>query len=1031
MTSELEIVFEPFRLDVVNQCLWREGKSIPLPPKEFSVLLYLVRRAGRLVTKEELIEAVWPDAAVGDGVLKVSVRKLRSALDDDSKAPRFIETSHRRGYRFVGSLSRPQPRSQRRAGDSGRLASLPPLRFAPTRSVELVGREPALAKMRTHLERALDGDRQIVFVTGEAGIGKTTLVEAFMREAAMSPRVWVSRGQCLEQYGAGEAYLPVLEAMSRLCQEPGKSSLVSLLRRRAPTWLQQMPWLVRDNEREELQRAVIGATPERMLREMAEALEALTAEIALVLVLEDLHWSDYSTLDLVSYMARRREPAQLLVIATYRPVDVAVMDHPLKQVKQELQVHRRCDELQLEDLGEEAIRAYLDVRFHRHALPSSLPAILHARTDGNPFFLVNAVDYLQEGGMIAEHQGVSRLTVELADLEIGVPETIRQMIDKQFDRLDRPQQLLLEAAAVAGVEFPTVAIAAVTEQSVLQVEEECEDLVRRHLFLRSAGTNALPNGTVTARYNFVHALYHEVLYERVAPGRRARLHKLIGEKGEEVYGEEAIEVASELAVHFEEGHDFRRAVKYLRLAAENHFLRYANREALAFLERASRLVEQWPDHERVDARMSILFQSGLARRAMGDMVGASQDFERLAAFGRNQGRPADEVEALTHLSTALSWIDRERCLATSERLLDLTSSITDELVRAHVSGCRGYWHVLFLGWGDEHAAALEGAVAACRQAGDHERLGLHLARQSFFDCLRSHYSRGVSTAEESARLSLEVSDAHSYCLSQYYEAWALLHLGRWGEMRRILDHGIEMAVRNEHRRWEVLFRLELGWLHMEAFDFETARDMCSRAYEQAKRVDIPYAESLAQLILGLSLLGMDRHDAAYGYLSEVAQRLDRDRVLMDWILRLLLHHGLSRYWLARRDLSKAKREAERALAMAALPGERTYVALAHLGVAEVEMKAGDWKSADSVLGQALAAIDGLEAPLAAWRVHLAAAHVCEKIGRAADATLHRRRSLEVINRLAKSLEEADRLRSSLLTSEVIKNLEQRTQSNSQ
>ena len=385
--SEQQIVFGNFRLDLVNECLWRDEQAIAIPPKEFAVLLYLVRNPGRLVTKEELIEAAWPETTVADGVLKVSIRKIRAMLDDDSKAPRFIETAHRRGYRFIGRIIEGGgTEGQRDSGtvgpvaDSPHLTVLPPLppsvsaspplslsgayRLAALLPVrELVGRETALAQMQGWLRRAMGGERQVVFVTGEAGIGKTTLVEAFLQRVKRDSTVWVGQGQCLEQYGAGEAYLPVLEAVSRLCQEPGRAGLVGLLRRHAPTWLQQMPWLIDEADRENLRREVIGATRERMLREMAEALEALTSETPLALVLEDLHWSDYSTLDLVSYLARRRKPSRLLLVATYRPVEVALSDHPLKGVKQELQARRQCEELPLEYLGQEAIGEYLSRRF--------------------------------------------------------------------------------------------------------------------------------------------------------------------------------------------------------------------------------------------------------------------------------------------------------------------------------------------------------------------------------------------------------------------------------------------------------------------------------------------------------------------------------------------------------------------------------------------------------------------------------------------------------------------------------------------
>jgi DNA-binding winged helix-turn-helix (wHTH) protein len=1047
--SEQQIVFGNFSLDLVNECLWRDEQAIALPPKEFAVLLYLVRNPGRLVTKDELIEAVWPETAVTDGVLKVSIRKIRATLNDDSKSPKFIETAHRRGYRFIGRIT--EDKETRRQGDKetgrqgdketggqGGAASAsprPPLSLSPPLLVSaspplslsgayrlatllpergLVGRETALAQMEGWLRRAMGGERQVVFVTGEAGIGKTTLVEAFLQRVKRDSNVWVGQGQCLEQYGAGEAYLPVLEAVSRLCQEPGRASLVDLLRRQAPTWLQQMPWLIGDAERESLQREVIGATRERMMREMAEALEALTRETPLVLVLEDLHWSDYSTLDLVSYLARLRKPARLLLVATYRPVEVTLSEHPLKGVKQELQSRRQCEELPLEYLNQEAVREYLTRRYPRHEFPPAFTALLHDRTEGNPFFLVNAVDYLQDEGAIAERDGKWRLTVALAELEVGVPENIRQMIERQIERLDREQQRALEAAAVAGVEFPTAAIAVGLDLGLTQIEELCEELERRHQFLRATGVSVLPNGLVTARYGFIHSLYQEVLYHRVAAGRRARLHQLIGERGEEVYGERAGEVAAELAMHFEQGHDYRRAVKYLRKAAQNHFLRYANREGIAYLGRAFKLVQRWPEAERTEARIAMLEQEGLARLAMGEMTGSAEDFAFLADYAREKGRVEDEARAFGHQATALSWVDRERCLDAAERFVELSQDLTDESLQAHARGSWGYWQALLLGWRDEHAEALKQAITVARRDDDRSMMGLHLARLSFFESLRSDYPAACRAAEEGARLALELSDAHSFLLSQYNQAWGLLHLGRWGEMRHILDHGLEMAERNESHRWTVLYRLELAWLHEQAFDFEVAREMCEQAHGQALAIGHPYTESLSLILLGLARLGLGEREEAFRRFSEVSTRLGRERSLMDWVLRILLHEGLSRYWLAQGELAPARREAEALRELAAQPGERTYLALAHRTLAEIAMAASQFDEAENEVSRALAAIESAEAPLAEWRVRATAAHLYEQLGRASEADDHQRRSAETLNRLAGSLSEADRLRQSLL-----------------
>src|SRR5712692_6945343 len=442
MKAPPPLLFPPFRLDVGNERLLRGTHPIGLRPTTFAVLRYLVGHPGRLVTKEEVLDAVWGQTVVSESVVKSCIRELRKALADAAQTPQYIETVHRRGYRFIAPLATsPQSVSSFEFRVPSAKSEPAPSPQPPIPSP--VGRQAELAQLHKWLEGALRGERQIVFVTGEPGIGKTTVVEAFLARAAAEGELWIGRGQCIEHYGAGEAYLPVLEALGRLYREPGGERLIELLSQHAPTWLVQMPALLSPAELEALQRKVLGATRERMLREMAEAVEALTAERGLVLRFEDLHWSDYSTLNLISYLARRRERARLLVIGTYRPVAVLGNGHPLREVTQELQLHGECAQLALGWLTEMAVAEYLTVRFgggaqHRpgfstgHVPFQSLAQVIHQHTEGNPLFMVNVVEHVMAQGALVQVEGRWVLRGGVEEVAGGVPENLRQMIEKHF-----------------------------------------------------------------------------------------------------------------------------------------------------------------------------------------------------------------------------------------------------------------------------------------------------------------------------------------------------------------------------------------------------------------------------------------------------------------------------------------------------------------------------------------------------------------------------------------------------------------------
>ena len=555
-----------------------------LTPKAFAVLRHLVEHPEHLITKDELLAAAWGDTVVSEAALTSCIRDLRRALDDSSRAPRYIETVHRRGFRFIGPVGDPSAPRVRQPG---------PPNVTPTPS-NLVGRDAELARLHALLATALEGKRRLVFVTGEAGIGKTALVETFLAQLQDVDGLRIGRGQCVEQYGATEPYLPIFEALGRMGREPRGAALLRILKQCAPTWLAQLPALLDDAELEAVQRRAHGTTRERMLRELIEAFDVLSTEAPLLLLLEDLHWSDAATIDLLALLARRHDRARLLIVGTYRAADVAAAEHPLKPVQQELQLHGHCEELALDFLSEGAVRDYLARRFPNASFSPELAGVLRANTGGNPLFLVNVVDDLVAQQRLHEADGRWTLSVPVERATSGVPQTLRQMVEKQIERLTANEQAVLSMASVAGAEF-SAALSTVDGMSAHEGEQCCDGLARRGQFLRALGVAEWPDGTVAARYGFIHALYRDVLYARVPIGHRVGLHLRIGARLERGHGARAGEIAGELAMHFEHGRDLERAASYRRQAAEMALRQHGYREAGDHARRALGLLATLPD----------------------------------------------------------------------------------------------------------------------------------------------------------------------------------------------------------------------------------------------------------------------------------------------------------------------------------------------------------------------------------------------------------------------------------------------------
>jgi predicted ATPase len=294
---------------------------------------------------------------------------------------------------------------------------------------------------------------------------------------------------------------------------------------------------------------------------------------------------------------------------------VSAGQHPLKRLKQDLVTHKLCTDVALRPLERDAVREYLAQELKQETLPKGLPSFVHQHSEGNPLFMIAMLEHLVVQGFLRQDSGVWQLRSSLAEIDMGVPTALSEMIEMQIDRLDAADQRLLEAASLIGVVFPAWAAAAALDGDLEDIEAQYETLARRLHFLHPAGHDELPDGTQSAFYVFAHGLYREVLRARQSPARRAKRHLRVAEKLEKLFAGREMDVSSELALHFEAAAEWARAAQALCTVAGNALRRGARDEGVKSTERALQLLENLSEPDREPAEKRIRQQiAGLMKR---------------------------------------------------------------------------------------------------------------------------------------------------------------------------------------------------------------------------------------------------------------------------------------------------------------------------------------------------------------------------------------------------------------------------------
>ena len=667
----------------------------PIQPRVFATLYALARDAPQPVSRETLLESVWPDVVVEEGSINRAIRGARRALGADPDLTDSIETIRGVGYRLALDVDEvPVGLRDTEARWSQPLAS------------ELVGRDAELLRLAEQARAALSGHRRVVFVSGEAGLGKSALIEA--TTAAIEAAFCVLEGRCQEGFGRGLPFLPLQDAMSGTNRLVDPRLAARLAAPRSDPHPSPWPWqqpLVEDRDE----------SPERdadaRLYEWVRSIELLSTEIPLALVLEDLHWSDASTLRFVEAIVERPGPGQLLLIASARPHEDDGGRELIDLLRRVGQSNDAC-EIALDPLDADQLATLAELRtgldFTNEEERRAVGAWLASRTGGHPLFAACLADHIaghvaghfaghftgDSADFVADHRaGHGAATadgaspdgadgIDLVALEdAGLPRSLVQLVASWREGLQARDRSFIEVAAVCGAEFETAIVADVLGATIEEVEERCDALCLRG-WLHPADVSSWSSDRLGGRIRFVHALVAEALHDALPSLRRARIHRAVACALVDRAGDDGSRSA-EIALHAERGGDRSCAVVHHAAAALFASSRQASQEAFFHVERGLAEIgssgQESGEHAAASAaaRCDLKLAYGLALAAResyaDDRVGEA--FHEAFELARSMGDEEREASAAWGRAACLQMRGEiESAREVTERLLALARS---------------------------------------------------------------------------------------------------------------------------------------------------------------------------------------------------------------------------------------------------------------------------------------------------------------------------------------------------------------------
>ncbi len=721
-----------------------------------------------------------------------------------------------------------------------------------------VGREHELGQLREAADEALGGRGRLVLLTGEPGIGKTRTSEELATYARLrgAKAHW---GRCHEGDGA-PSYWPWVQVVRSYVREADPVALAWEMGSGARQIARVVPEVA-----ERLSEVEPPPTDEdeqarfRLFDALSTFLSSAASSRPLVLVLDDLHWADEPSLLLLQFLARQLGDSSLLVIGTYRDVELG-RHHPLSRVLGELGGAERTSRVVLRGLDEPDVARYVEITAGIEP-PPSLASAVHAQTEGNPFFVSEVVRLLASEGTLAEAAGSGSAPAQLA-----IPEGVRDVVGRRLDRLSEEANRALTVGAAIGRDFESDVLAAVLETERPALEATLREAVRAQLLAeRDPG-----------RFRFSHALVRETLYEELSAAKRPLLHARIAAALEGLYSADPQRLErrlAELAHHYVEAAgagDPEKAMDYAARAAERAVAELGYEEAGSLFERAleAEALTEAPDPAR---RGHLLLRLGETQVKGGHGPQGRETLELAAAVARETG----DADALARAAlgvahtTEVGGFDRDIADLLEEALAAIGPG--DSTMRAMLISWLAQEHY----WTDPQGRSAqlhEEAIEMARRLGEEGTLAHVISRANFIDVTPGAAARGVEANTEVMELARRVGDRELEMRSHVLRLRDHLVLGDIPAVDRDLEAYCRLAA--ELRQPQHLWHAPLlrGMRALLEGRFAAAERFAAEAREGGERAGEPLAQQFFAIQASVLYRLQGRLDEILAAVTALAER---------------------------------------------------------------------------------------------------------------------------------------------------------------